>query len=180
MDRPVLALLAVTMALPLGIAASARGVTTAEVLLRGTSAAVVFVTLLVVFSFSLWTTVLLWCLPPALIGAALAGISRGLAVATAVVWLALSGLPFYFESVPLFQASVAGWAISGVPWLGFSQDAFGGDPLRRSVIYLGQLSGLTDQPAEGFLTAGPLWMTAALATVAHIAATVRKDERHAE
>lgn len=172
-DRPVLALMAVTLALPLGAAASARGVTTGEGLLRGAFAAGVFATLLTMFTPAIWIAALLWCVPAALIGAALAGISRTLAMAAALIWLMLGGLPFFFESVPVFQATFADWAISGCPWLGFSQDAFGGDPLRRGVIYLGQLSGLTDQPAEGFLTAGPLWIAATLAAIAHAAATWR-------
>jgi hypothetical protein len=60
------------------------------------------------------------------------------------------------------------YSMQGCPWLGFAQDAIGGDPLRRSVIYLGQWSSLGDQPALGLLTAAELWSMAALSLAASL------------
>lgn len=161
-DRNVLALVAVCLSVPLGVIAAGETRAPLSAALAGLCAALSMVTLLAIYEPALWFRALVWCAAGALIGASLRAQHRALGAAAAVFWLALCGLPFYAGSVPLIGETAMTWAHGGCPWLGFSQDALGGDPLRRQVIYLGQLSVLTDEPAYGLLSAGTLWVAAAL------------------
>jgi hypothetical protein len=178
-DRPALALIAIAVALPLGAAAGATGLSAASLAARGLAAGFALATMLTVFTFELWTHAVLWCCAAALIGSALAGFGRVAAVAAAAGWLMLCGLPFFYDSMPVLRGTAADWALTGCPWLGFSHSAIGGDPLRRPVLYLGQLSGLSDQPVYGLLTAGTLWIAAALAWSAHVVKSVRLPRKRA-
>lgn len=162
-------MLSVCLSVPLGAAAVGRSRTTAGNALAGLCSAFVLVTVLTVFEPALWFRALVWCGAGTLLGAGIGGQHRALGIVAGFAWLALCGLPFFAGSVPVFRETAAIWAHGGCPWLGFSQDALGGDPLRRQVLYLGQLSVLTDEPAYGLLNAGTLWVAAALA-VATLAA----------
>lgn len=161
-DRNVLALVAVCMSLPLGVLVAGETRAPHKVALAGLCAALSLVTLLAIYEPVLWFRALVWCAAGTLIGGSMGAQHRAMGGAAAVFWLALCGLPFYAGSVPLIGDTAVSWAHGGCPWLGFSQDALGGDPLRRQVIYLGQLSVLTDEPAYGLLSAGTLWLAAAL------------------
>ena len=68
---------------------------------------------------------------------------------------------FFYERLGL--PGLENWALQGSPWLGFASDAFGGDPLRRPVLYMGQWSGLGSLAAEGLLESWLLWLLGALA-----------------
>ncbi len=170
-DRSALALIGVTVSLPLGALCAKRPAGLREcapATLRALAAAGGLATVLTVADPALWARTLLWCFPAAVIGASLAGMHRAAGVVVAMIWLALGGLPFYYESAPIPNATAETWALSGAPWLGFSQDAFGGDPLRQPVIYMGRWTELTDKPAIGLLTAGTLWIAAALSLAAQM------------
>ena len=105
-----------------------------------------------------------WCAGAALLGQALGSITGGAPVT--LLWLALCAGPFAAGFMGSWQNAAELYAMQGCPWLGFSQDALGGDPLRKPVLYLGQWSTLSDQPALGLLTAAELWAMAALALAA--------------
>jgi hypothetical protein len=164
-DRPALALLGTLVALPLGAMCSRRADSLAQFrrsAMAALAAAVCAALVLTALEPSLAIRALAWFLPAALLGAAAAATRPAAAVSATLAWLALCGLPFCYDAMPNW-VSLERWAVSGSPWLGFSHDALGGDPLRRSIIYFGRLSGLTDHPAAGFLSAGTLWIAAALA-----------------
>jgi hypothetical protein len=168
-DRSALALIGVSLSLPLGALSATRPSGLREcapATLRALTAGATFAAILTIAEPALWARALLWCCPAALIGAALAGMHRAAGVVASVLWLILGGLPFFYGSTPLPDSTAETWALSGAPWLGFSQDAFGGDPLRRPVLYMGRWSDLTDKPAAGLLTAGTLWIAAALSLAA--------------
>jgi hypothetical protein len=168
-DRSALALIGVSLSLPLGALSATRPSGLSEyapATIRALTAGAAFAAILTIADPALWARTLLWCCPAALIGAAVSGMYRAAGVVTSVLWLALGGLPFFYGSAPLPDHTAETWALSGAPWLGFSQDAFGGDPLRRPVLYMGRWSELTDKPAAGLLTAGTLWIAAALSLAA--------------
>ena len=75
-------------------------------------------------------------------------------------WLLLCALPFTFDKLPLLQETAEIWAMQGCPWLGFSQDAFGGDPLRRPVLYLGHWTELSNLGSLSLLRVSTLWLAA--------------------
>ncbi len=170
LDRASLALVAIVLSLPLGVIASAPARVMRDAACRALcalTACAAFVTVLTVAEPALWFRTLVWCLPAALIGGSLAALGRAAGLGSAFAWLALCGLPFYFDAMPVLRETAGNWALSGCPWLGFSQDVLGGDPLRRPVIYLGRMSGLSDKPVSGLLDAGTLWLagTLSLATL---------------
>jgi hypothetical protein len=169
-DRRVLALLAVTVALPLGagFARPVAGLPHAGLAAAGALVAnLVMATVLTAVQPELWLHAAVWCTGAGLLGAG-AGMALGRVgvLAGSVGWLVLSGLPFFYDRVPL--PVLERWALEGAPWLGFSMAAFGGDPLRLPVIYMGKLSELTAHPAANLLSAGTIWLAAtiALATAA--------------
>lgn len=113
---------------------------------------------------ALFVRTAVWCMAASLIGGALASMHHAAGVAATCLWLLACGLPFFFEKLP-----GEGWrdyALYGCPWLGFSQDALGGDPLRRSVLYLGHWTELSDEPAINLMRAETLWLTGALTLAA--------------
>jgi hypothetical protein len=177
-DRRGLALLAVTASLPVGCIAArlARGWRDAlAVSASGLVAGAVLATGLTVFGPSLWWTTLVWCAGAGWLGASVTGLAtRGAGVAVSGLWLFLGGLPFFYDKSPWFEQSLEGWALQGAPWLGFSMDAFGGDPLRMPIIYMGKMSELTSVPAAGVLSAGTLWLAAAFACAALTARWVKR------
>jgi hypothetical protein len=182
-DRPVLALLALTISLPLGAAVMSlsrlrqagrpphgqarRPPHASDSGLRALAAAAVLTLVLCGAEPALWARALSWCMAAALIGASATALWRPLGFAAALAWLGLNGLPFFYHRLPL---ALEGTALRATPWLGFSQDAFGGDPLRHPVIYMGQWSELTSLPAAGLLSAPALWVGALAALVAALAA----------
>jgi hypothetical protein len=173
LDRPTLALIGVTISLPLGAMSARQSAGTQDssaVAMRGLIAGLVLSATLSVFEPDLWLRAAVWICAAALIGAAATGVHRAAGVAASALWLALGGLPFFCHALPAFAETAQSWALGGCPWLGFSQDAFGGDPLRRPVLYLGQWSELADKPALGLLTAGTLWITGALTLAILLAA----------
>lgn len=164
-DRATLALIAVTLSVPLGVMASGPVDNLRDAVRRALcalAACTAFVTVLALAEPALWFRTLVWCLPAALIGGSLAAFGRAFGVAAAFGWLALCGLPFFFDSMPVLRETAGNWALSGCPWLGFSQDVLGSDPLRRPVMYLGRMSALSDKPVSDLLGAGTLWLAAAL------------------
>ncbi|MCC7507865.1 MAG: hypothetical protein IT464_00650 [Planctomycetes bacterium] len=182
-DRAALALIAVTLSMPLGVVAVGPADNLRDAVRRALcamTACAAFVTVLAVAEPALWFRALVWCLPAALIGGSLAALGRVLGVAAAFGWLALCGLPFYFDAMPVLRDTASNWALSGCPWLGFSQDVLGGDPLRRPVLYLGRMSGLSDRPVGDLLGAGTLWLAGALSLATLMARCgVRRPAREA-
>jgi hypothetical protein len=162
-DRPVLALFAVTVSLPLGVAVArvpgsmraAGGVGLSTLIASLSLAATVSIA-----EPALFMRTASWCIAAALLGACLASASRAAGLGAACFWLFLCGLPFFFERLPFFQETLEAWAMQGCPWIGFSVDAFGGDPLRRPVIYLGHWTALADSTSLGVLQAETLWLAA--------------------
>jgi hypothetical protein len=179
-DRPALALFAVCLSLPLGAAlgsfasdSQAKNVPD-PLRLRGNRAigALLCGALPALFLTgpdpAFFVRTASWCAAGCLLGAALAGLARGVGLLASMGWLSLCGLPFFCDKLGGWSGTAEMYALQGCPWLGFSLDAIGGDPLRRSVIYLGQWSSLGDQPSIGLLTAAELWGAAALALAASL------------
>lgn len=170
-DREALALAAVSISLPLGAAVAwpARGTRQAgNVALAALAAGGTLALLLAFGDPTLLLRLGIWCAAAALLGAAVASMARNqwLGVATAALWLFLCGLPFFCDRMGPLSSRMEDWALQGCPWLGFAQDALDTDPLRRPVMYLGKWSPLSDSPAGELLTAGTLWVAAALAFAA--------------
>ena len=160
-DRPTLALLSVTISLPLGsvVGRPTRGLRDAGGL--GVSAVVAALTLassVSIFEPDLWIRTCSWCVAGALVGLSCQSIVRGGGIAATALWLFLCGLPFFYDKIPWYTDTLQHWALEGCPWIGFSADAIGGDPLRRSIIYLGHWTALGDEPVAGSLKAGTLWL----------------------
>ena len=101
-----------------------------------------------------------WCLAAVLIGLAFTSVSRGFGVLTVAGWLLLCALPFVYDKLPLMEETAEAWAMQACPWLGFAQDAIGGDPLRRPVLYLGHWTELSNQTSISLMNAAALWLTA--------------------
>jgi len=162
-DRPTLALLAVTLSLPFGVVLSRRptGVRHAgEVAAGSVLAALALAAVVAVLDPALFVRTSSWCVAAALLGTSLGSISRAMGVFAAAFWLLLCGLPFFYQHVPVLAGTFENWALQGCPWLGFSSDAFGGDPLRRPVLYLGRWSGLSDSTTTELLRPATLWLAA--------------------
>lgn len=178
-DRPALALFAVCLSLPLGAALgrAARPCLGGAVRVAGVyGAAALLAGVLMAVATSGADPALLvrtasWCAAGCLLGASLQGVARGVGIVATLAWLGLCALPFICGSLGSWREVAEGYALQGCPWLGFSQDAFGGDPLRRSVIYLGKWSSLEDKPAFGLLSAAELWVAAALGLAAYLLRT---------
>lgn len=174
-DRPVLALFAVTISFPLGCAVARRPHTMRQA--GGVGLGAVVAALVLAASVSLLEPALFmrtasWCVAAALLGACLAAASSIAGVGATCFWLFLCGLPFFYERPPVFAETWELWALQGCPWLGFSSDAFGGDPLRRPVIYLGQWTELSSSTSLGALQAKTLWLAAVPAFASLIVASV--------
>lgn len=170
-DRPALALFALCLSLPLGVALARPEADVRAAGGRAGAALVAGVLLAMTVSigdFALLLRTASWCAAGALLGAMLGGLARGTGAAATMAWLVLCGLPFFGGELGAWRALAEDYAMQGCPWLGFSQDAMGGDPLRRSVMYLGQWSSLGDKPAFGLLNAAELWAAAALALAANL------------
>jgi hypothetical protein len=182
-DRRGLVLLGLTVALPLGCVAArkARHWRGALALAgSGVLCGVALATVVAAFEPALWWTCAVWFSGAALLGAAAAGLAgRGGAVVATGAWFALHSLPFCYHRVPWFTGTLEGWALQGAPWLGFSMDAFGGDPLRMPVLYMGKWSELSSGPAAGVLSPGTLWIAALLAcaTLAASVAPLRRKPK---
>lgn len=173
-DREALALAGVSIALPLGVIVAwpARAARQASnVALAALSAGGTLALGMAFGDVALLLRLAVWCAAAALLGAALAALSRNQwpGLAAAGLWLFLCGLPFFCGRMGPLTSRMEDWALQGCPWLGFAQDALDTDPLRRPVLYLGKWSPLSDSPAGEFLTAGTLWVAAALAYAALLA-----------
>jgi hypothetical protein len=177
-DRPTLALLAVTFSLPLGcmIARRPADPRAAGAIGLGAIAAGLGLALVTLFEPALFVRTGSWCIAAALLGASLGSLRVAGVVATCF-WLFLSGLPFFYERLPL---DLEGWALQGCPWLGFSSDAFGGDPLRRPLIYMGHWSELTGASGFGTLRPSTLWLAAVPAFAALIVSAGGRASEKAE
>lgn len=170
-DRPALALLAVTLSLPLGAVLARRPSDVRDA--GGLGLAALVAALLLAASVSLFEPALFvrtasWCAAAALLGACVGSVGRGAGVAVTALWLMLCGLPFFYWRLPFLNSSAETWALQGCPWLGFAQDAVGGDPLRRPVLYLGHWSELSSATGLGMLEASTLWLAAVPAFAALI------------
>ncbi len=164
-DRPALALVGLVLVPPMAAMVSRRASSAHDarlLALRAVVAGAVLASLLTLAEPELWIRTIAWYLPLAVTGAAAATCSRGLAVAAVIAWLAMCGLPFFCHAVPFMAATAESWALGATPWIGFSQDALGGDPLRREVIYMGHWSSLADQPATNLLQTARVWVAAIL------------------
>jgi hypothetical protein len=171
-DRQALALFALCLALPLGAALGRVQGTPRDAGTRaaaGLLAGLVLATLLTLPDPALWVRTASWCAAAALLGCAVGGLAGAAGMAATLGWLGLCGLPFFCGRLGALAPAAESLALWGCPWLGFSADALGGDPLRRPVIYLGQWSSLGDKPALGLLQAWHLWFMAALALCAALA-----------
>lgn len=168
-DRPALALWSLCAALPMGAALGRPGLGARAAGLHcasGLAAGVTLATLVSLGDPALWVRTASWCAAAALIGAALATVARGGGMVACVLWLLLCALPFFSGKLGSMSESAGGWALHGCPWLGFAKDALDPDPLRLPVLYLGQWSSLSDQPALGLLSAAELWLAGLLSLVA--------------
>jgi hypothetical protein len=182
-DRPVLALFAVTLSLPLGCGVARAALSMREAGRVGISTLVAALTLAASVSLlepALFARTASWCVAAALLGACLGSASRVAGVGATCFWLFLCGLPFFFQRLPFFRETLETWALQGCPWLGFSADAFGGDPLRRPVIYLGQWTGLSDSTSLGVLQAETLWLAAVPAFASLIVTSIRRTREQTE
>ncbi|MCA8916937.1 MAG: hypothetical protein KDB90_16210 [Planctomycetes bacterium] len=162
-DRPALALLAVTLSFPLGVLASRRPKDLKDASSIGMTAAVSALALastLTIAEPALWLRTASWCLAAGLLGASVASTVGGAGILATCGWLALNGLPFFYDRMPVLRETAEVWALQGCPWLGFSGDAFGGDPLRRPVLYLGQWTKLSSANSFSVLRASTLWLAA--------------------
>lgn len=173
-DRPALALLAVTLSFPLGALVARRPSCARGAGGIGVRAVVAAVGLSVIVSLpdpQLWVRVTSWCLASCILGAAIGSSMRGAAVVASCAWLFLCGLPFFFQDLPAFQDTAEDWALHACPWLGFSMDAFGGDPLRRPLIYMGHWTELTGATSLRMLQVSTLWLAAVPAFASLIVAS---------
>lgn len=173
-DRPALALLAVTVSLPLGCLIARRAVGPREasaVGLRGIVAALSLAGVVSLADPVLFLRTASWCLAAVLIGLAFTSVSRGFGVLTVAGWLLLCALPFVYDRLPLMEETAEAWAMQACPWLGFAQDAIGGDPLRRPVLYLGHWTELSNQTSISLMNAAALWLTAVPGFAAMIVAS---------
>lgn len=174
-DRPALALLAVTLSLPLGALLSRRPSSARDaggLGLAALVAALLLAACVSLFEPALFVRTASWCVAAALLGVSVGSIGRGAGVAATAFWLLLCGLPFFYWKLPAFTATAETWALQGCPWLGFAQDAVGGDPLRRPVLYLGHWSQLSGATGLGMLEASTLWLAAVPAFAALIVASM--------
>lgn len=179
-DRPALALLAVTISLPLGCAVARRpeGIRDAGAVgLRGIVAALAMTAVVSIADPALFLRTGSWCLASALIGLAFASTLRGAGVVATAFWLLLCALPFCYDKLPVLQETAETWAMQGCPWLGFSQDAFGGDPLRLQVLYMGHWSELSNLTSLSLLRVSTLWLAAVPAFAGMILASEIRDRR---
>jgi len=166
-DRSALVLLAITVALPLGVLVSARAESKKEVLANGQRALIAGLILALTVAVgdpAMALKTAMWTVPAALIGGGISGAIRAKWVGLPLVagWLLLCGMPFLYET-----SSAAEWlTLNGTPWLGMSLDVVGGDPLRREVMYMGEKSPIIDQPAQALMGSGSLWLAALVATIA--------------
>ena len=183
-DRPSLALLAVTVSLPLGCMLGRRPEGTRASGALGLRAIVAGLALAAVVSLTdpeLFLRTASWVVASALIGVGLTATARGLGVVGTTGWLLLCALPFCYDKLPLLQQTAEAWAMQGCPWLGFSQDALGGDPLRHPVIYMGHWSGLSEYTSMSFLQVSTLWLAAVPVFASLIIASeIRKPNGRAE
>jgi hypothetical protein len=174
-DRPALALLGVTLSLPLGCVVARRPADTNDargVGITAVVAALVFSAVLTLPAPGLWLHTAWWCTAAVLLGASIGSTVRGAGVAATCFWLFLNGLPFFYDKLPVLRDTAESWALQGCPWLGFSSDAFGGDPLRRPVLYLGQWTGLSGSTSFSLLRISTLWLAAVPAFAALIVACI--------
>lgn len=182
-DRPALALFAVCLCVPLGAAMAQvpqEGMRRAGTRAMGALLAGTLLALLTTGPDpSLLVRTASWSAAGCLLGAMLAGMMPGAGVLLTLAWLAFCGLPFFCDKLGSFSDAAAMYALQGCPWLGFSQDAFGGDPLRKPVFYLGQWSPLADEPSMGLLTAGQVWVASALALAAALLRAVAPGQSRA-
>jgi hypothetical protein len=179
----VLALFAVTLSLPLGcvVARTVQGMGQARgVGLSAVVAAMALAAVVSVLELELFVRTVSWCLAAALLGACVASASRVAGVAMVCFWLFLCGLPFFYEHLPIFPETAEAWALQGCPWLGFSAEAFGGDPLRRPVIYLGQWTELSDTTSLGALQAETLWLAAVPAFASLLVTSIGRGREEAK
>ena len=182
-DRPVLALFAVTLSLPLGCviarapdsARTAGGVGLAAVLAGLALAATVSL-----FEPALFIRTASWCVAAMLLGSSIGAASRTAGVGATCFWLFLNGLPFFYDRMPVFETTMESWALQACPWLGFSADAFGGDPLRRPVLYLGQWTELSGGTGIGTLQPATLWLAAVPAFAALLVSKIGRAHEKAE
>lgn len=182
-DRPVLALLAVTLSFPLGCAVGRRPHTMRQAGGVGLGAVVAALTLAAIVSLlepALFVRTASWCVAAALLGACIASASGTAGVGATCFWLFLCGLPFFYWRLPVFAETWELWALQGCPWLGFSGDAFGGDPLRRPVIYLGQWTELSGATSLGTLQAETLWLAAVPAFASLLVISIGRRDGKAE
>jgi hypothetical protein len=182
-DRPVLALFAVTLSLPLGCAVSRTPVGIRDAGGLGLCAVIAGLALAAVVSLlepALFIRTASWCVAAGLLGATIGAIGRGAGVVATCFWLFLNGLPFFYERIPMFAETMETWALQGCPWLGFSADAFGGDPLRRPVLYLGQWTELSGSTGMGALQISTLWLAAVPAFASLIVASIGRGCEKAE
>lgn len=156
-DRPALALIAVTLSVLVGgfAARPTKSLRDASnVALAGVLSGLVL-SLVVVFEPSLWIRTASWCVAGALAAACVGSWFRGAWFVVLGGWVFLNGLPFFYEY--LGRETWQDIALTWSPWLGFSQDAFSLDPLRRSILYMGHWSDLTTLPPANLFSASNLW-----------------------
>lgn len=162
-QQQALGLIALTLSLPLGAACGGMG---RAALLRGLCAGV-GLALGCVASGGFLIQACSWFGAAALLGAALAGLSRKAIVPASLGWLALCALPFFFErleALPL-GSHAREWSAQESPWLGFAQHVFEADPLHKTFLYFNQLSALSSATSIDPIDASRLWGLALIAMV---------------
>jgi hypothetical protein len=179
-DRASLALIAVTLSFPLGVMVARRPVDLRDASSVGLTAAVAALAMASVLTLlepGLWLRTASWCLAAVMIGVSIGSVARTAGVLATCGWLILNGLPFFYDRLPLLAESAEIWALQGCPWLGFSSDAFGGDPLRRPVLYLGQWTNLSGAGSFSVLQVSTLWLAAVPAFASLLVASTGGRER---
>lgn len=154
-QHQALALIALAAALPLGAACGgsarhelARAVMAGAGLALGTLAGASFL-----------GSAASWFCAASLLGGALCGVSRRLALPASLGWCGLCGLPFYYERLRPWGLGEAArsMASTDTPWLGMAQYTLQADPLHMSFIYFNQLTPLSSAAAIEPIDASRLW-----------------------
>jgi hypothetical protein len=160
-QQQALGLIALTLALPLGAACGGVG---RAALLRGLCAGA-GLALGCAASGGFLFQACSWFGAAALLGAALAGISRKTALPASLVWMILFALPFFYERLDAFPlgSNAREWSAQESPWLGFAQHVFLTDPLHKTFLYFNQLSALSSFTAIDPIDASRLWLLALVA-----------------
>jgi len=161
-QQQALGLIALTLALPLGAACGGVG---RAGLLRGLCAGAALA-LCCVPGGGFLAQALSWFGAAALLGAALAGMTRKAALPASLGWMLLFALPFFYERLGALGVGEGARETASIesPWLGFAQHAYAADPLHKTFLYFNQLSALSSAASIDPIDASRFWLAALAAS----------------